>query len=365
MPVNYNVNPLGGFDVGAELRGLGQQFGQQREQEALKQRRESLQNDIRMASGGDVTAMDNLMGKNPDLAIMIQDRNRENEQRLGAERAAIVKDATTDFAMRFINASDEDKVTLVQEAEANPDIDFDREDAQQQGDFAARALIYENKGKDFYKTFLGGGEGSEKGTYNTKITPTGVVRTNSATGKIDFIQDSSKISQDAKKQEKVEFDKQLKQSNTDFQRSKEIRNRYDKKSGEFIKVRDAFGRIEVSAKDPSPAGDLSLIFNYMKMLDPGSTVREGEFATAAGAASVPERFKGAYKKVVSGEMLTTGQRKDFVSRSNALMGRAKSQNKKDRAEAIRLAKQWNVTEQDIFGQQELSDEDLVSKYDVQ
>lgn len=156
MAVNYNVNPLGGFNVGGALQGLGQQFGQQREQEELKQRRESLQNDIRMASGGDVGAMDSLMGKNPQLGMLIQDRNRENEQRLGAERAAIIKNSTTDFAQRFINTPEDQRAELIAEAEANPDIDFDREDAQQQGDFAARAIIYENKGKDFYKTFLGG-----------------------------------------------------------------------------------------------------------------------------------------------------------------------------------------------------------------
>ena len=38
----------------------------------------------------------------------------------------------------------------------------------------------------------------------------------------------------------------------------------------------------------------------------------------------------------------------------------------DKNEAIRLGKQWNVSEQDIFGQQEtLSDEELLLKYGTQ
>ena len=42
----------------------------------------------------------------------------------------------------------------------------------------------------------------------------------------------------------------------------------------FAEQASAYGRVVASAEDPSPAGDLALIFNYMKVLDPGSTVRD-------------------------------------------------------------------------------------------
>ena len=60
------------------------------------------------------------------------------------------------------------------------------------------------------------------------------------------------------------------------------------------------------------------IFNYMKVLDPGSTVREGEFATAQNSASVPDIIRAKYNKVISGERLATDQRADFVDRSRKL-----------------------------------------------
>ena len=50
----------------------------------------------------------------------------------------------------------------------------------------------------------------------------------------------------------------------------------------------------------------------MKINDPGSTVREGEFATAQNAAGVPERARAQYNRIVSGERLTIKQRQDFV-----------------------------------------------------
>lgn len=86
----------------------------------------------------------------------------------------------------------------------------------------------------------------------------------------------------------------------------------------YIDIRDSYNRIIASAKDPSAAGDMALIFNYMKVLDPGSTVREGEFATAQNSAGVPEIIRAQYNKVMSGKRLSTSQRDDFVDRAKKL-----------------------------------------------
>lgn len=86
----------------------------------------------------------------------------------------------------------------------------------------------------------------------------------------------------------------------------------------YFEVRDAYNRIKQSAKEPSAAGDLALIFNYMKLLDPGSVVREGEFATAQNSAGVPDRIRAWYNRIISGERLTDETRKDFVTQANGL-----------------------------------------------
>jgi hypothetical protein len=100
---------------------------------------------------------------------------------------------------------------------------------------------------------------------------------------------------------------------------------YEARSKDFYSVRDAYNRISESASNPSPAGDLSLIFNYMKMLDPGSTVREGEFATAANAGSIPTTIVAQYNKAINGQRLAAGQRADFVKRAGGLFDSAKKQ----------------------------------------
>lgn len=97
-----------------------------------------------------------------------------------------------------------------------------------------------------------------------------------------------------------------------------VRKEFQGLTKDFREVRDAFTRIESSAKDPSAAGDLALIFNYMKVLDPGSVVRESEFATAQNSAGVPDRIRNLYNKVLNGQRLGIEQRKDFVNRGRQL-----------------------------------------------
>jgi hypothetical protein len=84
---------------------------------------------------------------------------------------------------------------------------------------------------------------------------------------------------------------------------------------QFRDVEGAYQRVLKATKNPTAAGDVALIFNFMKMLDPGSTVREGEFATAAASAGLPDRLVAWAKKIDSGERLAPNQRQDFVTQA--------------------------------------------------
>lgn len=94
---------------------------------------------------------------------------------------------------------------------------------------------------------------------------------------------------------------------------------------DFFQVADANARVKAAGTNPTAAGDLALIFNYMKMLDPGSTVREGEFATAEQSASIPTRIVGLYNKIVTGERLPEEQRQDFLARAEDLFQAAQTE----------------------------------------
>lgn len=88
----------------------------------------------------------------------------------------------------------------------------------------------------------------------------------------------------------------------------------------LVEIDTSLSKIRSAPK--TAAGDITRVFSFMKLNDPNSTVREGEYATAQNAAGVPERIRAAYNKALSGEGLTESQRGDF---ENAAVQLASSQ----------------------------------------
>ena len=80
----------------------------------------------------------------------------------------------------------------------------------------------------------------------------------------------------------------------------------------------------------------------MKMLDPGSVVREGEFATAANAGGVEDSVRARYNSVVNGERLSVEQRQDFVNASGRVL-----QPYRDQFEATKSRYSTLATEQGL------------------
>lgn len=83
-------------------------------------------------------------------------------------------------------------------------------------------------------------------------------------------------------------------------------------------IASAYQRVKSAHATPSAAGDIALVYGFMKMMDPGSTVREGEFATAENAGGVPSQVFNLYNKVLNGERLPQGVRDDFLKQAGGL-----------------------------------------------
>jgi hypothetical protein len=130
----------------------------------------------------------------------------------------------------------------------------------------------------------------------------------------------------------------------------QVRKEFQDITKPYRAVRDSYNRIQASATNPSPAGDLAMIFNYMKMLDPGSVVRESEFATAATAKPLLERLGisfDAVSAVWEGKKLTPEQRNDFLSRAQKLYSVQSDQYSKTADQYRELAKRYNLDPSNI------------------
>ena len=75
----------------------------------------------------------------------------------------------------------------------------------------------------------------------------------------------------------------------------------------FRAVGDSFNTIMAGAENPTAASDLSLIFAFMKMLDPTSTVRESEFAQAEQAGALPDKVQNIIGRFWDGQRLTVNR----------------------------------------------------------
>jgi hypothetical protein len=125
-----------------------------------------------------------------------------------------------------------------------------------------------------------------------------------------------------------------------------MRKEYNDQTKPYQEVKSAYGRV-LSSEDTA-VGDLSLIFGYMKMLDPGSVVREGEFATAQNAAGVPERIMNIYNKVATGQRLSPSQRDSFKGQAKGLYSSALEGEKTVRTGLERISKGYGLNTNNIF-----------------
>jgi hypothetical protein len=134
-----------------------------------------------------------------------------------------------------------------------------------------------------------------------------------------------------------------------FKNETQLRGEYSDKSKNFIGVKEGFEKVKESVQNPSPAGDISTIFAYMKTLDPQSTVRENEFAQLSKAKPLLENFGlQALEKVWKGEKLTTSQRNDIVIKSRGLYDRANASQSKLANQYTDIAKRNKLDPQNVI-----------------
>jgi hypothetical protein len=116
----------------------------------------------------------------------------------------------------------------------------------------------------------------------------------------------------------------------------------------YFETRDAYTRIQQAATNPTPAGDMALIYNIMKMYDPGSVVREGEFATAQNATGVPDRILNVYNNIVRGTRLNAEQRADFLGQAQKIYTSSSAQYEAVQRQYRDIARRKGIDERNVF-----------------
>jgi hypothetical protein len=106
--------------------------------------------------------------------------------------------------------------------------------------------------------------------------------------------------------------------------------------------------VEAVASADGP-GDLALVFSFMKMLDPGSVVRESEFSAAQNTAGLFQKLLVAAENIKKGDLLSDDQRKSFLALSEKfLIGGRESMAKIRRNKGLQV-KSYGLNAANVFG----------------
>lgn len=81
---------------------------------------------------------------------------------------------------------------------------------------------------------------------------------------------------------------------------------------EFRGIQNAARQIIALSEEETPAANMAMVFSFMKALDPNSTVREGEYASAKNTTSLPQKLLNHYNEIISGGFLSKQQLNDFA-----------------------------------------------------
>jgi hypothetical protein len=114
-------------------------------------------------------------------------------------------------------------------------------------------------------------------------------------------------------------------------------------------VQSAHSQISSALKMGSPAGDLAGATKIMKILDPGSVVRESELGMAMAATGALDRLTNYADMVIKGTKLTPSQRVDFQKLGDSLMGESVKQYNAKRNEYGKFATDYGLDGDRILG----------------
>jgi hypothetical protein len=136
-----------------------------------------------------------------------------------------------------------------------------------------------------------------------------------------------------------------------FEQEEKLRKEYQARTKVYGELGTTFSNINASAKAKTGPGDIALITGFMKMLDPGSVVRETEFATARDTAGLYERLLNTSQKLQSGQLFTldSKQRQEYVDLAQQYLKAAQKKADQDRKDLSAVVTNYKLNPDNVFG----------------
>jgi hypothetical protein len=134
-----------------------------------------------------------------------------------------------------------------------------------------------------------------------------------------------------------------------FKNERDLRNDFQglPTTKAFKEVQNSYDQITTALNNPSAANDLAAATKFMKLLDPGSVVRESELGMAMAATGQLDRMANYYNMLKTGQKLTPQQRQDFKASAEQLYGAATNRYNETANEYRNLAQEYELSPERI------------------
>ena len=137
-----------------------------------------------------------------------------------------------------------------------------------------------------------------------------------------------------------------------FTQEEKIRKEWQGRSKVYGELQGTFNTLQASANSANGPGDIALITGFMKMLDPGSVVRETEFATARDTAGLFTQLQNRLEKAQNGQLLSPQQRKEYVALSQKYLDSAQKKAGEEKKALDVVVKNYKLNPENVFGPEE-------------
>ena len=140
-----------------------------------------------------------------------------------------------------------------------------------------------------------------------------------------------------------------------FEQEEKLRKEFQGRTKVYGELGTTFNNIKSSAEAKNGPGDIALITGFMKMLDPGSVVRETEFATARDTAGLYERLLNTSQKLQSGQLfaLDSKQRQEYVNLAKQYLDSAQKKAGEDKKALGVVVKNYRLNPDNVFGPEDV------------
>jgi hypothetical protein len=118
------------------------------------------------------------------------------------------------------------------------------------------------------------------------------------------------------------------------------KERKDRKIAPIISAYRRLHNLMASDQKITGMDDIAIVFQFMKMLDPNSVVREGEFKTAEGAGPRAKYFARQWNRMWNGGRFVESDRKGFLQASLKLVKPAMDEEKELQRKYVTMARRY-------------------------